>query len=526
MQELIDQVSEIIARSKYIVAFTGAGISTESGIPDFRSTEGIWTKYDPYEYGSYEGFLEDPSKYWTMAKETRKIIAEAKPNYGHKALATLEREYGKLKSVITQNVDFLHTKAGNSKVLELHGSYQRNFCLECEVEFSIDDVMTQMESNIIPPKCECGGVIRSSSILFGEPPPAKVLLEAKREIQKCDCLIVIGTSLRVTPAASMPLLAAAQGSTVIIINNEPTNSDYIAKVVIRGNAGLVMTEIIDRLKKIDVESLSISTLQNMTKKEGLRPVTHVTKRAEEQLLTEGIDNLLNDEEQSQVAIHYFSILDKIERNFQDKNFELEEKNIKILGRNRRILNQKKQIIIEDLSLDNLLNNFSEGFILASLTSAIRETEANVKSFVEYQKLVEKIKKWPDIGFSSYSIEKAWGEVIKGIEEINDWLMNKKDEYFPIIRELIKQNNNTNNAIFTHLGTYYTNKEIFYAITNTITINPYLNEKIKVYLKDSEKITYEELRERLINLLRFLSTNTSDTKMQQMVNLFLSQPEFE
>lgn len=251
MKELINQATEIIANSKYIVAFTGAGISTESGIPDFRSAEGVWKKYDPYEYASYQGFLEDPSKYWTMAKETRKIFVKAEPNDAHKALATLEQEYCKLKAVITQNVDFLHTRAGNSKVLELHGTYQKNYCMECKGKFSIEDILFQLDSNIIPPKCECGGVIKSASILFGEPLPARVFQEAKREIQRCDCLIVIGTSLQVQPAASLPLIAAANGSKVIIINNEPTNSDYLAKVVIHGNATSVMVEVIDRLEKID-----------------------------------------------------------------------------------------------------------------------------------------------------------------------------------------------------------------------------------------------------------------------------------
>jgi NAD-dependent deacetylase len=252
MKELIDQASEIIANSKYIVAFTGAGISTESGIPDFRSAQGIWSKYDPYEYGSYEGFLKDPTKYWTMGKESRKIIVKAEPNLAHKALAKLEHEYGKLKSVITQNVDFLHSKAGNSNVLELHGTYKRNFCMDCNGEFSLEDVLKQLDSDIMPPKCDCGGVIKSASILFGESLPADVLKEVKQEIQRCDCLIVIGTSLQVTPAASIPLLAAANGSKVIIINNEPTQSDYLGNVVIRGNATSIMGDIIGKMEKISL----------------------------------------------------------------------------------------------------------------------------------------------------------------------------------------------------------------------------------------------------------------------------------
>jgi len=253
MKELIDQASEIIAKSKYVVVFTGAGISTESGIPDFRSTEGIWTKYDPYEYGSYQGFLKDPSKYWMMAKETRKIIEDAKPNDAHKALATLEHEYCKVKAVITQNIDYLHTTAGNSKVLELHGTYQKNFCMDCTEDFSIDDVKKQLDSNIIPPKCECGGVIKSSSILFGEPLPTSVFQKAKLEVERCDCLIVIGTSLRVQPAASFPFMAATSGSKVIIVNNEQTDFDHLAKVVIHGNASSVMVKLLESLRKMAID---------------------------------------------------------------------------------------------------------------------------------------------------------------------------------------------------------------------------------------------------------------------------------
>ncbi|MHA1237053.1 MAG: SIR2 family NAD-dependent protein deacylase [Candidatus Hodarchaeales archaeon] len=526
MEELINQATKIIANSKYIVAFTGAGISTESGIPDFRSTGGVWTKFDPYEYGSYQGFLKDPSKYWSMAKETRKILEEARPNDAHKALAILEQEYCKVKTVITQNIDYLHTIAGNSKVLELHGTYHRNFCLDCMGEFSVEDVRIQLDSNIIPPKCECGGVIKSSSILFGEPLPAGVFQEARREVQRCDCLIVIGTSLQVQPAASLPMMAAASGSKVIIINKEPTNSDYLAKVVIHGNASSVLGEVIGKLGKIDIEEPSISISNKERENEEQTPISHVTERAREHLLKEDIGKLFSDKEQSQVAIHYFSILDNLEREFLEKKINLDEKDSINFKKNGKILNEKKQIIIEDFSLGNLLNKFSEGFILGALTTGIREREANVNTFVEYQLLVEKLKEWPTIGFSSYFIRKSWEDVNNAIEEINSWLIQKKDEYFPIIVELIKLNIEGNNEIFTHLKTCNTDKEMFYLIANTLETNPYLNAEIIDYLKESGIITFEKFRERLIKFLTYLSTHSSDTKMQQIVNLFLSRPKLE
>ncbi len=247
MEDLINKAIAIIAESEYIVAFTGAGVSTESGIPDFRSKDGIWKKYDPYEYGSYEGFLEDPSKYWTMAKESRKMISEAEPNAAHTGLAILENEHNKLKAVITQNIDYLHSIAGNSKVIELHGTYRRNYCMDCGSDIPLEDVQKSLNSGIIPPRCQCGGVIKSSSILFGESLPEGVIQEAKQEIKHCDCLIVIGSSLRVFPVSLLPLEAAISGSKVIIINDEPTRYDYIADVVLRGKAALLMSKIINQL---------------------------------------------------------------------------------------------------------------------------------------------------------------------------------------------------------------------------------------------------------------------------------------
>ena len=247
MEDLIKKAIAIITESEYIVAFTGAGVSTESGIPDFRSKEGIWKKYDPYEYGSYEGFLADPAKYWTMAKESRKMISEAEPNAAHTALAILENEHNKLKAVITQNIDYLHSIAGNSKVIELHGTYQRSSCMDCQSLIALEDVQKSLNSGIIPPRCQCGVVIKNSSILFGESLPEGVIQEAKQEINQCDCLIVIGSSLSVFPANLMPFEAAVSGSKVIIINDEPTRFDYIADVVLRGKAALLMSKIIHQL---------------------------------------------------------------------------------------------------------------------------------------------------------------------------------------------------------------------------------------------------------------------------------------
>jgi len=249
-EELLKKTVDIIAASDYVVAFTGAGISTESGIPDFRSPGGLWTQYDPQEYATYKAFLANPAKYWTMAKEVRKVIMEAKPNAAHNALAILENKFNKLKTVITQNIDYLHTVAGNSQVLELHGTYQWNYCMICKSKYTFLEVKKLLDREMIPPLCSCGGVIKSSSILFGESLPQQVVHKASLEVQKCDCLIVIGSSLQIQPAASLPFVAASHGSRIIIINREPTYLDYLAEVVLHDDASILLTNIIERLNKL------------------------------------------------------------------------------------------------------------------------------------------------------------------------------------------------------------------------------------------------------------------------------------
>ncbi|MFX0211264.1 MAG: NAD-dependent deacetylase, partial [Candidatus Hodarchaeota archaeon] len=201
-EDKIKQAAELIKNSGYIVAFTGAGISVESGIPDFRSPGGLWEKYNPNEYATYSIFLTHPEKYWTMHMELREMVKEAQPNPAHNALATLEHEYCKLKSVITQNVDFLHSRAGNTKVLEIHGSIQTSRCLSCDKTFYFTEIEEMLDQGHIPPRCpQCIGLIKTNTILFGEQLPYDVLERSREEIIAADLLIVIGSSLTVYPAA-------------------------------------------------------------------------------------------------------------------------------------------------------------------------------------------------------------------------------------------------------------------------------------------------------------------------------------
>ncbi|MFX0172536.1 MAG: NAD-dependent deacetylase [Candidatus Hodarchaeota archaeon] len=240
----IRKAARLIKASNYIVAFTGAGISTESGIPDFRSPGGLWEKYNPNEYADYSAFLTHPEKYWTMHKELSHIVLSAEPNPAHMALADLELKHGKLKTVITQNVDFLHSRAGNTNVLELHGSGQTARCLGCNEEFHYTTIQDMLENGVLVPRCpECNGLVKTNTILFGEPLPIGIIEQARDEIITADLLMIIGSSLLVYPAASLPTLAQKTGTRLIIINMEPTIMDGYADVVIHNKAGKILPQV-------------------------------------------------------------------------------------------------------------------------------------------------------------------------------------------------------------------------------------------------------------------------------------------
>lgn len=238
----------LLQENQRIIAFTGAGISVESGIHDFRSEGGLWSRYDPAIYATIEGFLNHPEKYWTMAKELGPQILAAQPNSAHLALADLER-LDKLHCVITQNIDFLHTRAGNSYVLELHGTYRTCHCLDCRTEFSREHIIERLEADEVPPRCTCGGLIKSDTVLFGEPLPADVVQQADMEARRADLMIVIGSSLSVYPAASFPLVAKENHAKLIIINKEPTPFDRLADVTLHGEAGKILPLVVEELQK-------------------------------------------------------------------------------------------------------------------------------------------------------------------------------------------------------------------------------------------------------------------------------------
>jgi NAD-dependent deacetylase len=229
-----------VSRAEYVVAFTGAGISAESGIPTYRGEDGIWHKYDPAKFADIGHFFREPGYYWRFFQEVRyPVIKRAQPNRAHQALANLE-EKGVLKAVITQNIDGLHQLAGSQRVLELHGNTRRIACLDCGAYYPMEEVHKQLETQL-PPQClACGGTLKPEVVFFGESLPGRVLEQATAESQACDLFLVVGSSLVVQPAASLPALAKRQGATLVIVNRDPTPLDGMADAVYHSAASEVL----------------------------------------------------------------------------------------------------------------------------------------------------------------------------------------------------------------------------------------------------------------------------------------------
>ena len=243
MEEAISKLKKFVSTSDQIVAFTGAGFSAESGISTFRGAGGLWSKYDPSIYADVNRFREDPSYYWSFFRDERyPVIKRAKPNEGHFALVELEKR-GKLYRVITQNIDGLHQEAGQSDVIELHGNTRKVNCLNCEKTYTMDEAYKILQKEL-PPRCSCGGVLKPGTILFGEPLPQHALDMAMLASKNCDMFLVLGSSLVVYPAASMPKIAKRNGATLVIINIDPTPLDDTADLVINGSASKVLSKLI------------------------------------------------------------------------------------------------------------------------------------------------------------------------------------------------------------------------------------------------------------------------------------------
>jgi len=248
----IDAVADMLAQAEKVIVFTGAGISTESGIPDFRSPGGIWDKYDPDEF-SYQRFLSSEAsreKYWEFSRTFWATLVEAKPNPGHYAIAELYR-MGKLDCVITQNVDGLHQEAGvpEEMVIELHGTARWVNCLTCARKYPRQEIQDRVESGERIPACDdCNGILKPATISFGQPMPERETREAGVRSAACDLFLVAGSSLVVYPAAQMPLVAEDSGARLVIVNLTPTPQDQYADAVINEKIGPALSRIVEQVK--------------------------------------------------------------------------------------------------------------------------------------------------------------------------------------------------------------------------------------------------------------------------------------
>lgn len=238
-----EQLAAILGRSSRVVALTGAGISVESGIPDFRSAGGLWERFDPMEYAHIRAFRRDPAKVWTMLKEMDAIITRARPNPAHLALAALEAR-GILAGIITQNVDNLHQAAGSRRVVEYHGNALRFRCDQCRGEHPREN----LDFDHTPLYCLCGGLIRPDVVFFGEPIPPAAQQEADALARECDLLLVVGTSGEVAPASYLPYTAKEGGAAIVENNLEATSlTRNLTDHFLRGPAGRVLPEAVKLL---------------------------------------------------------------------------------------------------------------------------------------------------------------------------------------------------------------------------------------------------------------------------------------
>jgi len=245
-EDKLKEAAWLLKKSKHVIALTGAGISVDSGIPAFRGAQGLWDRYDPSEYAHISSFMKDPGKVWGMLKELYEIMEKAQPNPAHYALARLE-ELGILKSLVTQNVDGLHQRAGSKRVIEFHGNGETLICLSCGWEYPAREISLEN----LPPTCtRCGGVLKPQVVFFGEPIPPHALEEAFKEADGSDVMLVVGTSAQVYPAADLPRRVAWAGGSIIEINLEETHLTHdMTHIFLQGSASEILPKLVEEVEK-------------------------------------------------------------------------------------------------------------------------------------------------------------------------------------------------------------------------------------------------------------------------------------
>ena len=238
------RLAELILESQPCVVLTGAGVSTESGIPDFRSPSGIWADFDPLEYASIHAFRANPEKVWRFYLPRFSMLTSAEPNAAHAAIAELERR-GLVEAVVTQNIDLLHERAGSRDVVEVHGSIRTSTCPGCDTTYVLADVLTLLAAGDGAPRCpSCGTVLKPDVVFFGELLPERALERAVELARSAGLLLVVGSSLEVYPVAGLPLETLEHGGALAIVNREPTPFDGDATLKIDGSAADTLAAVV------------------------------------------------------------------------------------------------------------------------------------------------------------------------------------------------------------------------------------------------------------------------------------------
>jgi NAD-dependent deacetylase len=248
MDDTIRKAAEIINKAHHLIALTGAGISVESGIPDFRSSGGLWEKFDPMIYAHIDSFRRNPEMVWDMIFEMVDLTRSSKPNPAHVALAELEK-MGILKAIITQNIDNLHQEAGSLNVIEFHGNAHTLECVKCGEDYSVDDFPND---RTIPACRACGAILKPGVVFFGEVIPPDALMESQMLAKSSDAILVIGTSAVVYPASGIPYVAKQNRASVIEMNLESTGlTNSITDVFIQGRVGETLPRLLDEIRSMN-----------------------------------------------------------------------------------------------------------------------------------------------------------------------------------------------------------------------------------------------------------------------------------
>jgi NAD-dependent deacetylase len=244
----VERLAELVRRLGPAVVLTGAGISTESGIPDFRSPTGVWAQYDPAEYATIDAFRADPRKVWSFYSLRLRVLLDAEPNAGHTAIAELERG-GDVAAVVTQNIDGLHQRAGSRDVVEVHGSIRTATCPGCRASYTLDRLLELLEGMEAPACPRCGEIVKPDVVMFGELLPGAAIDRAYELARGTRLLVVVGSALEVWPVSMLPGETVASGGAVAIVNRGPTSFDGRATVRIDGGAGETLSALAEALRR-------------------------------------------------------------------------------------------------------------------------------------------------------------------------------------------------------------------------------------------------------------------------------------